>query len=452
MVQTQPQPVLGGYLWGGVYIPQSIIDAADAGSPAAQAVLQSYELEAMARLGIAPAGGQTTGVTVGVHDLVTGSPVVGALVVLAGHGAYTNNLGLATFAGVTDGTQPLTISATGFDGLSTSVSLSGGTVEVDYTLQPFNTGNYQVSLTPQAGTTETTVGTVVTFTGPTTRSGVTVQDPRFPGVGVSALELMGLPAGTYSVSFTKSGWNTLTKPVTITDAQTFDDAVLMVPAPPAPSTGQAVVSVIRGDTGGPAVGVQVTLSGPQSAVAVTNAQGQAPFANLAIGTYQASADGSSLGLGAGSQSFGVTAGSTASVSITLSTTTGTIDVTVTDAAGNPIAGAVVNVQGPQTTSGTTGQNGTATFPQLQPGTYTLVAIAAGYAQASTQVVLTASGSAQSVIPLTASGGGGGGGGGGGVPPTGGTSPLVPIAMAGGLILLLAFGGRREEKPTRAARR
>jgi hypothetical protein len=77
--------------------------------------------------------------------------------------------------------------------------------------------------------------------------------------------------------------------------------------------------------------------------------------------------------------------------------TATVQVTVHDAAGNPVSGAVVTL-GSQ--SVTTGANGVATFTNVQPGSVTVTISASGFQNATQTVTATAGQTATTTVSLT----------------------------------------------------
>jgi hypothetical protein len=142
----------------------------------------------------------------------------------------------------------------------------------------------------------------------------------------------------------------------------------------------------------------------------------------------------------------VSAGSTASISITLQTqpavTTGGIKVTVLDSGGKPIVGASVSStstpSGQTALSGVSGSNGSITFTGVAAGSYNLQASMSGYVTSSGSAIV-ASGSvvASSITLQTQSTGG---------TPSGGVPGYTYEEILAGIVLcavVLVLARRRQ---------
>ncbi len=79
---------------------------------------------------------------------------------------------------------------------------------------------------------------------------------------------------------------------------------------------------------------------------------------------------------------------------------GNLVITVTGD-GNPLAGAVVAVSGPETQSGTTDTSGTVTFTGLTPGSYTVAATADGFTCGTATGNVAAGGTDEVTVSCTA---------------------------------------------------
>ena len=161
-------------------------------------------------------------------------------------------------------------------------------------------------------------------------------------------------------------------------------------APPPATTGQVSGSVVDQSSGAPLAGVQVQLTGAQSASATTDSSGSFTLTGLAPGSYsvQISLAGyTPLTLSGVPVTAGVVA-SLGTVRLSVATTTASLQGTVRDGTtGQPIAGATVAVSGGP--SATTDATGAYQLAGLIPGSVTLTVTATGYQSVSVGATLSA---------------------------------------------------------------
>ncbi len=198
-------------------------------------------------------------------------------------------------------------------------------------------------------------------------------------------------------------------------------------------TGSIAVSVTN-TSGGALQGVslQAYQNGNAVGTAVTSdASGKGTISGLTVGSYTVKA--TYFNLSADSSAVTVVKDQTAQAAITLSITGGGITVTVTDASGNPIAGAIVTIQSSGSSAQgeknffdllfgvktayaavssysitrTTGAAGTASFGNLPAGSYIFTAASGTQTiTSSTVTVPTGGGNLTSYVVMSGSGAGG----------------------------------------------
>ena len=124
----------------------------------------------------------------------------------------------------------------------------------------------------------------------------------------------------------------------------------------------------------------------------TAADGTYMIGNVPPGDVDVVADGTDIGYGTETQRTTVTSGNTNTVDFALEAAPGVIVATVTDEDGNPIQDALVEVLlgAIVAASGTTDENGEARI-EVEPGSYSVEAEAAGYERSAGQGVAVAAG-------------------------------------------------------------
>jgi len=309
-----------------------------------------------------PTTGSTTGT---VTDAVTGAAIVGATVTDGTRSATSDANGGYTIANVPGGTYTVTATASGYDSASQSVQVTAGqTSTADFALSP---------LPGAIAGTVTDAATGATIAGATVTDGTRSATSDANG----GYSIANVPAGTYTVTATASGYNSASQSVQVTAGQTSTANFVLSP-PPAP--GAIAGTVKDAATGATIAGATVT-DGTRSAT--SNANGGYSIASVPAGTYTVTATAS--GYNSASQSVQVTAGQTSTANFVLSAPPppGAIAGTVRDAAtGATIAGATVKVGVASTTTDASGQY---VLSDLTEGSYTETVSASGYADVSQSV-------------------------------------------------------------------
>jgi Carboxypeptidase regulatory-like domain len=175
--------------------------------------------------GNAPMGGVTVSVAGGAKPITTQTLTAGAV------GSYE-------LAGLTTpGDYTVTFSLAGYISQTVAVSLasSGSATNVDATL-PIATGAITGAVTSAAGAPLAGVSVSVT-NGQNTQTTTTSTTP--PG----GYSLAGLAAGSYSVTYSLTGYSSITALVTLTAGQTATEPITLTPTttgtPATPSTTTA---------------------------------------------------------------------------------------------------------------------------------------------------------------------------------------------------------------------
>ncbi|MGH9244209.1 MAG: S8 family serine peptidase [Acidimicrobiales bacterium] len=167
------------------------------------------------------------------------------------------------------------------------------------------------------------------------------------------------------------------------------DAFAAVEQSPRGPVGSLTGTVTDASTGEPIAGATVSLEvdgNPRSTF--TGADGTYAFSALPVGTYDVTA--TAFGYGSDTQSAEITEGATTTLDFTLDpAAAGSVSGTVTDPAGNGVAGATVTIEGTPLTT-TTDADGNYAFASVPQGDYTLT-VSAGGCFADTSVDITVAG-------------------------------------------------------------
>lgn len=175
----------------------------------------------------------------------------------------------------------------------------------------------------------------------------------------------------------------------------------------------------------------------------TDADGTYILSGIPIGNVIVEADGRNIGYGLAEAVVQVTSGNTATVDLALPAAPGTLAVTVTDMAGDPLPNATVEVMSAQAVveDGMTDSTGVVTF-ELQPGDYTVEATAAGFERSAPQAVTIEAGQTETLTIALQS------------QPPGMVAGLITRGVTGepvaGVRVVLTIGGTTLETESRAA--
>ena len=223
---------------------------------------------------------------------VTSSTVglAGVTVSVPGNGSTTTAAnGTYTLSGITPGTYTATYSKTGYTTVTQSVTItSGGTLTKDVVDGP---GSHRARHPVRYRDLERVA-----------LAGVTVSVPGFGSTTTAAngtYSLSGITPGTYTASYSKTGYITQTPSVTITSGGTLTKNVSLVQVP----------GTLAGTVTSSTVGLAgVTVSVPGNGSTTTAANGTYTLANIKPGTYTASY--SKTGYTTVTQSVTITSGGT----------------------------------------------------------------------------------------------------------------------------------------------
>ena len=312
-------------------------------------------------------------------------PVSGITLSFAGQTAVSGSDGSYTFAQAPTGPNTLAINDPAYLPYTQSVTITAGSsVTQNVTLIPVGAGRAML-----AGTV-TDAGTGAALPGVLISDGVHQATTDAHG----AYTLVNLPVqSALTITVSLAGYATLATPVTTGAANST--ATLNVALAALPPTGGTLAGrVVDATTQAALPGVTVSVAG---LTATTDASGRFTLANLPAGAAAVALSKTSYQ----SQTLPVTI--VANGTLTLDNPPislqglGSIAGTVTNPAGQPIAGAVVNATAQQTTTNAQGQY---TLSGLLPGAYTLGITAAGYAGATQSTTVVTAQTATVNVVLT----------------------------------------------------
>ena len=330
-------------------------------------------LRALLIAGAAPStnAGQVVGE---VYDATTGLPLGQAQVALSGiPGSVLSSAsnGGFTVENVPAGSYTVTISLAGYGNYSGSVQVQGGNTT--------NVGRISLKLADNSATLRGRVtdsktqaalaGVTVQVTGPVTTQAQTQSDGHY--------ELLGLPAGTYAIAFSKSGYQTLTQSADLpaNTAVTFSPALTPL-GEPLPTTADVKGRVVKASDGSALAGAQVQIGG-QTATSAADGSFQLTGLNAGIFSGGVQATGYDSVTISGVLANGANDLGQIALSATQSQTQRTLIGTVTSSTGGaPIAGAGLTLNG--VAAGTTDANGQYRIEDTGTPEVTLSFDAAGY--------------------------------------------------------------------------
>lgn len=217
---------------------------------------------------------QTGGATITVNDGTT--PLSGATISITVNGsvqtATTNGSGQASFTSLPIGSYTVTLSKEGYKTATTTLTIANGQITVDEVHLVKKLGDLLIGV--RDASTNTNLPAV---TANLTGNGVHVTSTT-DDYGV--LIIPDLPDGTYSLTISKSGYTSITVPVTVSNGERSFLSANMSPA-----TG--TITVIVYDTAYhtlPGLSVSTTINGTNVTI-VTNSAGRAIFTNVPYGLY-----------------------------------------------------------------------------------------------------------------------------------------------------------------------
>lgn len=319
-----------------------------------------------------------------VVDAVTGLPLAGVTVTASGPSTATTSTDSAGRFRLTDlapGSYMLGFSLNGYVSINANASGTGGVT--------FDLGSVPLTQVANA-TTGTVLGTVLDGDTGLPLPGVDIGTSA--GLGATTgqdgkYQITNVPPGTVTVVAERSGY------ATVQGSGEIVAGGLLIFSPKLSKVTQSVTGIqgtIReAASNQPLPGVSISVTGPSTASATTDAQGNFTIDGLNPGSYAITA---SLG---GYQSVSGTVtlptntiGVFSPVMFPAAQPTTGIQGTVTDAATSlPLAGVSITVNGAATGSATTDAQGAFVISGLVTGNYTVTASLAGYQSVSGTVAL-----------------------------------------------------------------
>jgi hypothetical protein len=298
-----------------------------------------------------------------VIDGSTKQALANATVTYASSSTTTNALGQYTFSSVPEGSYTVTAAYTNYASGSQTVAVGpGAAVTQDFALQTLPatiTGTVT-----DAGTAKPISGATVSYSGGSTTTNAS-----------GAYTLSAVPAGSYTVTATGTGYASQSATVSVTPASTVSQSFTLQPNP-----GTISGTITDAVTVQPITGATVSYPGGST---TTNSAGQYVLSNVAEGSYMLTA--SSALYASQSQSVTVGPGGTVTQNVALVPNPGTVNGTVTAAStGQPIQNATVSYAGGSATTNSAGQF---TLSGVTEGTYTLTTGASGYGSQSQAVTV-----------------------------------------------------------------
>ncbi|MGA7988534.1 MAG: carboxypeptidase regulatory-like domain-containing protein [Candidatus Dormiibacterota bacterium] len=342
-----------------------------------------------------PALTEDGSITGQVTDSVTHAAIVGATVscTCQGTNATTDSSGNYSLLNVApSSTYSMTFSATGYGSqIVNNVVVTAGDATTESAALSSAPGLIQGNVTD------------ATATGHPVLAGVSVsctcQGAPVTTNASGNYSFAAVAAGTYSLTFTDSGWVTLTINNVIVTAgnATTKNAALV-------EDGSLNGNVNDVTTSADIIGATVTCSCQVGTVA-TDGSGNYSFPNIAPGNYSLTfSDTGYVTLVV--NNVAVVAGTLTTTNVAL-TEDGSITGTVTDAtaSGNPTLPGVTVTCSCQVATATTDVNGNYSFPNITPGTYSLTFALPGYVTSTINTVSVTSGNvATESAALTEDGG------------------------------------------------
>ncbi|WP_371377224.1 carboxypeptidase regulatory-like domain-containing protein [Sporomusa aerivorans] len=292
----------------------------------------------------------------------------------------TDEMGQVIFYSQPVGMTGYTVTKSGYDTKSGSITIVNGTAASE-----------TIAIIRQTGT-----ATITITNGIDPISGATVTIPAFAWT-VTTNELgqatfTDVPTGTYNFTATKTDYRSNNTTVPVSHGTTTNGTIIIVR-----QTGSAVITVSEGSTPIQGATVSVTVDGTERTIA-TDSSGRAQFSNLPTGSYTFTVTKTDYNTNTCSAMV-VNSGNTPAV-VSLTRQTGNAAITVNDGT-NPISGAIVSITVDGTTrAATTNELGQATFTSIPTGTYTFTATKNDYDSATTNVTVTNGSTATGSISMS----------------------------------------------------
>ena len=325
-------------------------------------LLNSAGVPSVARvIRIGASSGTGSGTIAGkVTDASTGAGLSGASVSVSNGGSTTtDSAGNYTVGNVPAGSQQVTASRTGYLSRTVSATVNAGAT---------TTTNIAIATAGKiAGTVKTSSGTAISGANVQITGGSVSTTVNLTSSSTGTFTSDWIPVGNYTVTVSKSGYQTQAKTTTVTAGVTSNLAFTMTAS--TTTTGTIAGKVTNASNGAAIAGA--TVSVPNLAAATTDTSGNYSLHNVPTGSQTVTATKS--GWGSRSVTVTVNSGATTTANIQLSTS-GKITGTVKNGSGTAIGGATVKISGgviATTVTLTTSSTGTYTSPWIPVGNYTV---------------------------------------------------------------------------------
>ncbi|MGF7046788.1 hypothetical protein J2T13_001286 [Paenibacillus sp. DS2015] len=313
----------------------------------------------------------TTGTVTGAVYGPGNSPICGASVSIGGISDVTDAEGEFTLTKIAPGSQTVTVSSTGYNNESATVTVTAG--------QSVSAGT--ITLT-EVATTGTVTGAVY-GPGNSPISGASVSIGGISDVTDAQGEftLTNIVPGSQTVTVSSAGYNNGSATVTVTAGQNVSTGTITLTEV---ATTGTVTGIVHGSNNSPLSGASVSIGGIS---VITDALGEFTLTKIAPGSQTVTV--SSTGYNNESATVTVTAGqnvSAGTITLTEVATTGTVTGIVYGPGNNPISGASVSIGGISVTTDVLGEF---TLTNISPGSQTITVGSAGYNNGSATVTVTA---------------------------------------------------------------
>ena len=325
-----------------------------------------------------PPPAPTTGTVMGtVVDASTNQPLNAVSVVSGQLSATTDSTGKFSLADISQGTQQITFSITGYSTSTVTANITAGSI--------INLGTIGLSVNPTTGIIQ---GIVTDVSNGQPLSGATIQVSGVSGQWSAttatdgSYRITGITPGGVTISANMAGYYTVSGTGTVTAGSTLIFSPSLSTTPPTATTGDLKGTVIDGSTGQPIQGASVTITPNPLGInpnATTDSTGAFSILSIPPGSYTVTI--TAPGYTGQSYTVSIMAGVATDlgiVNLNPQPTVTTIEGRVTDAStGTPLAYADVSIQGTGLSTKTS-TDGTYRLSGITTLEFTVRASAAGY--------------------------------------------------------------------------
>ena len=308
-------------------------------------------------------------VTFNVTDANSTDPISGAEITIDGSNLTTDGSGQASID-LPDDTYSYTVTASGYQGESANITVSGADVTENVQLTPIE---YTVTFNVTDDDTGDPIsGAEIDIDG---------NNLTTDGTGEATIDL---PDGTYSYSVTASGYQSTSGNVSVSGS---DVTVNVGLEPELPDEYTVTFTVTDAITADPISGANVSIDGNNL---TTNSSGEATI-DLPDGTYSYTITAAGYQNSSGNVTV---SGANVNVDVSLDPMEYTVTFIVTDeSSGDPVSGASVEIDGNILTTDASGQAAI----DLPNGTYSYTVTAPGYQTAAGSITVSGSSVTEDVV-------------------------------------------------------